>query len=132
MPRMRLWDSLLLTYCRQRPCDQHRGLLVFTGFAGKQRADERTRTAYSCSLRVIIHVLQGLAEGYQQRQSSFTILLPHASAVCPAPHRHPSKNLRSVAPLGGCLRWATTPLSAWTSHWASRATLLLPLASLRR
>src|SRR5215210_2189770 len=82
MPRMRLWDSLLLTYCRQRPCDQHRGLLVFTGFAGKQRADERTRTAYSCSLRVIIHVLQGLAEVCKPRISKPVSFLRFA-VCCP-------------------------------------------------
>jgi hypothetical protein len=29
---------------------------------GQRRADERTRTAYLCSLRVITHALQGFAQ----------------------------------------------------------------------
>jgi len=33
------------------------------------RADERTRTAYPCSLRVIGHVLQGVAEACKSRIS---------------------------------------------------------------
>ena len=33
----------------------------FTGFAGKERANERTRTAYPCSLGVITQALQGVA-----------------------------------------------------------------------
>jgi hypothetical protein len=35
--------------------------------ATKQRADERTRTAYPCSLRVITQALQGVARGCKFR-----------------------------------------------------------------
>src|SRR5215211_6950749 len=36
-------------------------------YGEKKRADERTRTAYPCSLWVIGHVLQGLAQEYKSR-----------------------------------------------------------------
>src|SRR5215212_1696128 len=75
MPRTRLWDSLLLTYCLQSARHEHRGLLVFTDFAGKWRADERTRTAYPCSLRVITQALQGVAEACKSRISKPFALL---------------------------------------------------------
>jgi hypothetical protein len=39
------------------------GLLLYMEVAGKKRADERTRTADLISLPVIIHVLQGFAQG---------------------------------------------------------------------
>ena len=32
-----LGQSLLLTYCRQSPRHEQRGLFIFTGFAGKKR-----------------------------------------------------------------------------------------------
>ena len=41
----------------------------------KGRADERTRTAYPCSLRVIGHVLQGVAQACKCRISKLLSLL---------------------------------------------------------
>ena len=81
MPRTRLWDSLLLTYCLQSARHEHRGLLVFTDFAGKWRADERTRTAYPCSLRVITQALQGVAEACKSRISK-PFSIPRVAACC--------------------------------------------------
>jgi|SRR5215203_2374561 len=37
------------------------------GLQGKRRADERTRTAYPCSLRVITQALQGFARSCRSR-----------------------------------------------------------------
>src|SRR5829696_2650281 len=39
------------------------------GLQGKRRADERTRTAYPCSLRVITQALQGCAGACKSRIS---------------------------------------------------------------
>src|SRR5215216_4296337 len=46
-----------------------------------ERADERTRTAYPCSLRVIIHALQGCAEACKCRISKRLFLL-RVAACC--------------------------------------------------
>ena len=47
----------------------------------KRRADERTRTAYPCSLRVIIHALQGFAEDCKCRISK-RISFPCLAVCC--------------------------------------------------
>jgi hypothetical protein len=48
---------------------------VFLQIASRQRADERTRTAYSCSLRVITQALQGCAGDCKSRiGKGFSIL----------------------------------------------------------
>jgi hypothetical protein len=50
------------------------------GFAGKKSADERTRTPYPCSLRVIHHALQGVARACKYRISKPVSIL--RSAQC--------------------------------------------------
>src|SRR5215212_1460342 len=57
-------------------------LLAFVRFAGKKRADERTRTADLISLRVIIHALQGFARACRSRISK-----PVSSLACHALYR---------------------------------------------
>jgi hypothetical protein len=80
----RLWlpapvtrENLLLTM----PPIRTREFLVFTGFAGKRRADERTRTTYPCSLRVIHQALQGFARGWKSRISR-GVSFPCLAACC--------------------------------------------------
>jgi hypothetical protein len=53
----------MLPYCCPTPVAETGGLSISSHFAGKKRADERTRTADLISLRVIIQALQGFAQG---------------------------------------------------------------------
>jgi hypothetical protein len=61
--RDRLWRS----YCcptAAKASIRHSGAFTFLRvLQANKRADERTRTAYPCSLRVIIQALQGFARG---------------------------------------------------------------------
>ena len=54
-------ERLLLPYCCQSPRQRNRGFSFLWDLQEKQRADERTRTAYPCSLRVIHQALLGVA-----------------------------------------------------------------------
>ena len=55
-------DKLLLPYCCQSSVDRVGTLSFLLYLQVKRRADERTRTAHPCSLRVIIQSLQGIAQ----------------------------------------------------------------------
>jgi hypothetical protein len=58
--------STTLTYCHSAIVCAGSSWL-FMKLAEKRRADERTRTAYPCSLRVIHHALQGVAQPCETR-----------------------------------------------------------------
>jgi hypothetical protein len=122
------------------------------------RADERTRTACPCSLRVIGHVLQGCAENCKCRLFrgvSFPCLAECCTVLrCrwyqsgikrpPMMHRgrYPMSGLALLSPfpecegtphlwiatLTGYRLWADMPLKGWTKR-RTRLKLLLPSAS---
>jgi len=105
-------------------------------FAGKRRTDERTRTAYPCSLRVITQALQGLAQGCKCRISkgfSFLWLAVHCTVLRPRWYqsgiRRPGitrdrflckpdapVGLRKSTPLGRSLEDGTSKPRGYRSH----------------
>ena len=81
-----------------------------------ERADERTRTAYPCSLQVIIHVLQRLARSCKHRISklvSFLCLVLRCTV------------LRSRWCQSGVRRTGDRLLGAALTRWVGIANLVL-------
>src|SRR5215213_9520003 len=68
--RLKLGSKSSNKVSRLLPCEE-----ISAYLSQLERADERTRTAYPCSLRVIGHVLQGCAGGCRTRISKpFSLL----------------------------------------------------------
>jgi hypothetical protein len=64
------WRRRWVSYCcptANPPTSLPRSSLFSSYLQGKRRADERTRTAYPCSLRVMHHASQGCARGCKSR-----------------------------------------------------------------
>ena len=60
-------EKPLLPYCCQSPGNRTGGYSFLQVLQVKKRADERTRTAYPCSLRVIHRALQRFARSCKSR-----------------------------------------------------------------
>jgi hypothetical protein len=73
----RLWRNHCCPTAARAPGNRTGGYSFLQVLQAKKRADERTRTAYPCSLRVISQVLQGFAQVGKSRivkQVSFLYL----------------------------------------------------------
>jgi hypothetical protein len=68
-------------------------VIVASAYAEKRGADERTRTAYPCSLRVITHALQGVANAAYLEELLFPALLSVAPYCAPGGIRLVSSTL---------------------------------------
>jgi hypothetical protein len=97
----------------------HRGFYrppVFQQIASRQRADERTRTAYPCSLRVITQVLQEFAGVCKSRISKPVSLLSFAGCCTVLRSRwYQSGVNRGTAASRYCSRGARTQSTFSTS-----------------
>jgi len=72
MPRMRLWDSLLLTYADKALDTNIVGFSFLRVLQEKQRADERTRTAHLLITSLLAYMLAGTgAPGFQLDYAGF-------------------------------------------------------------
>jgi hypothetical protein len=82
-----------------------------------------------CMLRRIAFPV--VSEWYQQRHSSFTILLTRAR-IRSTPSTSlttPPYSLPSTATRTGCPLWAATPQTEWIRHWAKCSLLAGPATS---
>ena len=73
-------DRIRRSYCCQDPSNMIVGSSLFIGFAGKYRADERTRTAFLLQLRVCGQGLLRVAQLCKSRISK-RFLFPHLPTV---------------------------------------------------